>query len=137
MHGRNARGESRSDRDKGKTCREYFKAKDYEGAKQYFLAAKKARPDLLMEASDITGELHLCMEIIAIAGLEQEEYGTNLLQERSDFKELMHYGNQLNRYALTVIRGENDPQLEAWAKDNHVSDAALQAAIAVMRASER
>ena len=77
------------------------------------------------------------MEIIAIAGLEQEEYGTNLLQERSDFKELMHYGNQLNRDALTVIRGENDPQLEAWAKDNHVSDAALQAAIAVMRASER
>ena len=116
---------------------EYFKAKDYEGAKQYFLAAKKARPDLLMEASDITGELHLCMEIIAIAGLEQEEYGTNLLQERSDFEKLMRYGNQLNRYALTVIRGENDPQLEAWAKDNHVSDAALQAAIAVMRASER
>ena len=90
-----------------------------------------------MEASDITGELHLCMEIIAIAGLEQEEYGTNLLQERSDYEGLMHYGNQLNRYALAVIRGANDPQLEAWAKDNHVSDAALQAAIAVMRASER
>ena len=116
---------------------EFFKAKDYEGAKQYFLAAKKARPDLLMEASDITGELHLCMEIIAIAGLEQEEYGTNLLQERSDFEGLMRYGNQLNRYALTVIRGEEEPDLKAWADEAHVSDVALQAAIAVMRASER
>ena len=28
-----------------------------------------------MEASDITGELHLCMEVIAIAGLEQQAYG--------------------------------------------------------------
>ena len=62
-------------------CRlaEYFDRADVDGAKAYFLQAKKERPDLLMEASDITGELHLCMEVIAIAGLEQQAYGKNLL----------------------------------------------------------
>ena len=38
---------------------EYFERADVDGAKAYFLQAKKERPDLLMEASDITGELHL------------------------------------------------------------------------------
>ena len=37
---------------------EYFDRADVDGAKAYFLQAKKERPDLLMEASDITGELH-------------------------------------------------------------------------------
>lgn len=115
---------------------EFFKKRDYEGAKQYFLAAKKARPDLLMEASDITGELHLCMEIIAIAGLEQEKYGSNLLDRCNDFAKLMHYGNELNRYALSVIRGEEDVTLKQWAKENGISDVALEAACAVMRAAE-
>ena len=103
---------------------------------QYFLAARKARPDLLMEASDITGELHLCMEIIAIAGLEQEKYGTNLLDRCNDFAKLMHYGNELNRYALSLIRGEEDDVLKQWVRENQVSDVALESAIAVMRATE-
>lgn len=115
---------------------EYFKAGDYEGAKQYFLAARKARPDLLMEASDITGELHLCMEIIAIAGLEQEKYGTNLLDRCNDFDQLMHYGNELNRYVLSLIRGEEDEALKQWVCENQVSDVALEAAAAVMRAAD-
>lgn len=114
----------------------YFKAKDYEGAKQYFLAARRARPDLLMEASDITGELHLCMEIIAIAGLEQEKYGTNLLEQCNEFDKLMHFGNELNRLALSVIHGEEDVILKQWAKENQVSDVALEVAAAVMRAAE-
>ena len=46
----------------------YFLARDVEGAKAYFLARKKERPDVTMEASDVTGELHLCMQIIASAG---------------------------------------------------------------------
>ena len=47
-------------------CRlaEYFDRADVDGAKAYF-CRQKERPDLLMEASDITGELHLCMEVIA------------------------------------------------------------------------
>lgn len=114
----------------------YFKEKDYDGAKQYFLEARRARPDLLMEASDITGELHMCMEIIAIAGLEQEKYGTNLLERCNEFDKLMHFGNELNRLALSVIHSEEDDALRQWMKKNQVSDVALQAAIAVMRAAE-
>ena len=34
------------------------------------------RPDILMEASDITGELHLCMQVISTCSFEQELTGT-------------------------------------------------------------
>ena len=78
----------------------------------------------------------MCMEIIAIAGLEQEKYGTNLLERCNEFDKLMHFGNELNRLALSVIHSEEDDALRQWMKKNQVSDVALQAAIAVMRAAE-
>lgn len=114
----------------------YFKAKDIDGAKQFFLDARRARPDLMMEASDISGELHMCMEIIAIAGLEKEKYETNLFDRISDFRELMRWGNQLNRYAMACIRGEREPDLEKWADQESLSDVAKEAAIAVMKAAQ-
>ena len=59
-----------------------------------------------MEASDITGELHLCMEVIAIAGLEQQAYGKNLLTRVRGFRNLMQYCNNLNRYVLQKKPGD-------------------------------
>ncbi|MDE5590733.1 MAG: DUF4422 domain-containing protein, partial [Acetatifactor sp.] len=43
----------------------YFAKKDISGAKSYILACLEKRPDVLMEASDITGELKLSMQVIA------------------------------------------------------------------------
>lgn len=115
---------------------EYFQKGDCEGARDYFLQARKKRPDLLMEASDITGELHLAMEVISIAGLEQQEYGTNLLARIRDFRELMAYCSRLNRYASQLLGGEPDPELLRWVKSGAVSDVAVNAACAVMRAAK-
>jgi hypothetical protein len=113
---------------------EYFEKGDFAGAKQYFLEAKKKRPDILMEASDITGELHLCMEVIAIAGLEQERYGTNILEKISDFNELMLFCNRINSYALQKKRGQAEPMLDRWIHEQDVTDVALQTAEAVTAA---
>jgi hypothetical protein len=110
---------------------EYFAKGDFAGAKQYFLEARKRRPDILMEASDVTGELHLCMEVIAIAGLEQEAYGTNLLQKNRDFTELMRYCNHLNRYAFQKRSGQIEPELALWVQEQGVTEVALRAAEAV------
>lgn len=49
----------------------FFQKRDIAGAKSYFLACHKKRPDILMEASDIDGHLHLCLEAIAIYEREQ------------------------------------------------------------------
>jgi hypothetical protein len=107
---------------------EYFKNGDFAGAKQYFLEAKRKRPDILMEASDITGELHLCMERIAIAGLEQEKYGTNILDKIRDFNELMRYCNRINSYALQSKTGQIEPELIQWVRENGVTEIALKVA---------
>jgi hypothetical protein len=116
---------------------EYFSKGDVAGAKQYFLSARQRRPDLLMEASDVTGELHLCMEVIAIAGLEQETYGFNLLQRQREFGELMRYCNRLNRYAIQQKAGEADPELARWVQEQGVTKVALRVADAVTTSMEK
>ena len=115
---------------------EYFDRADVDGAKAYFLQAKKERPDLLMEASDITGELHLCMEVIAIAGLEQQAYGKNLLTRVRGFRNLMQYCNNLNRYVLQKKQEIPDAGLQEWEEENEVTPVARQVAEQVMHASE-
>ena len=116
---------------------EYFAKGDYAGAKAFFMEARKARPDILMEASDVTGELHLCMEVIAIAGLEQEAYGTNLLDRLSRFDDLMQYCNRLNRYVVQEKHGEIEPELKLWFNEQKITDVAHHAAELVMDAAER
>ncbi|MCM1493695.1 MAG: DUF4422 domain-containing protein [Muribaculaceae bacterium] len=116
----------------------FFAAGDYAGAKEFFLEAKRQRPDLLMEASDITGELHLCMEVIAIAGLEQERYGRNLLDTVRDFKELMAYCNTLNRYAILPpdqeTGGKEEEERRRWLQEK-ATPVAVRTARAVMQAA--
>ncbi len=113
----------------------YFANGDFEGAKDYFLKAKKARPDLLMEASDVTGELHMCMEVIAIAGLEQQAYGKNLLMHMTDFNGLMSYCSHLNSYVVQKKQGSVEDELQQWRKCHEVTDVAEQAALSVMSAA--
>ena len=43
----------------------------------------------------MTGELRLCMQVIATAGMEQTRYGTNLLERENRFKELMQMFDRL------------------------------------------
>ena len=75
---------------------EYFLQGDLAGAKEYFLGVLKKRPDVLMEASDITGELKLSMQVIAVCTLEREEYGAGVIDRVWQFDELMRYFTRLN-----------------------------------------
>jgi hypothetical protein len=68
---------------------QYFHEKDIAGAKQYFMEVYKKRPDVLMEASDITGELRICMQIIATAEAEQKSQGSTCLDMGYTYQELM------------------------------------------------
>lgn len=119
-------------------CRlaQYFADRDVDGAKAYFLEARRKRPDILMEASDITGELHLAMEVISIAGLEQEAYGTNLLERINAFGELMAYCNMLNRYAAQRLRGDVEPEVAQWIENEKVTEVAISVALSVMDAAK-
>ena len=91
--------------------REYFAVGDVDGAKKYFLEAKKARPDMMMEASDITGELHICMQAIAIAGLEREMGLDDIISTIRDYDKIIDYLVRLNN---KVIEGQ-----EADIKDDY------------------
>jgi hypothetical protein len=75
----------------------YLKAHDLSGAEQYFLAQHKLRPDVLMEASDVTGELHLAMQIIATADAEQRSLGHSFLDTEDDLAKLIPIFVKLNR----------------------------------------
>jgi hypothetical protein len=75
----------------------YLKAHDIAGAKEYFLKQHEQRPDVLMEASDITGELHLAMQIIATADAEQRTYGRSFLEQEDDLARLVPLFAKLNR----------------------------------------
>lgn len=74
----------------------YFRKKDIDGAREYFLAQHKARPDILMEASDITGELHLCMQMIACAQMEYESHGSSIFDRECEYEKLIRLFSELN-----------------------------------------
>ncbi|MCD7724670.1 MAG: DUF4422 domain-containing protein [Clostridiales bacterium] len=109
----------------------YFARKDIAGAKAYLLACLEKRPDVLMEASDITGELKLSMQVIAICELEQREYGGSLIERIQDFGGLMRYVQKLNDVIYEVRDGGvplgKGKETEAFLRDASVTDIALEA----------
>ncbi len=64
----------------GNLWQNVFADGDYQKAQSIFMESYAKRPDILMEASDITGELHLCMQVISTCSFEQELYGHNLFR---------------------------------------------------------
>jgi hypothetical protein len=74
----------------------FIKAHDIEGAKEYFLKQHEQRPDVLMEASDITGELRLALQIIATADAECKAYGRSFLEREDNLSQLIPLFVKLN-----------------------------------------
>ena len=54
------------------------------------------RPDILMEASDINGELRLCMQIISTCKYEDENYGKCILDSMRDYHNLISHFAKVN-----------------------------------------
>ena len=112
---------------------EYFACKDVIGAKEYFAQFLKIRPDVLMEASDITGECKLCLQAVSTANLELESSGGRFLDRRREYEEVIRFLRRLNSIVQKLIRGEM-LQLEEdkkWLEQEEVSDIALLAAIRI------
>lgn len=75
---------------------EFFMKKDIAGAKEYFLRTLEKRPDVLMEASDITGELKIAMQVVAVCELERKELGSSVIDRICRFDDLMKFFTKLN-----------------------------------------
>lgn len=82
------------------TFASFFQKKEIFQAKSYFLDLYQKRPDILMEASDITGELHLCLQAISIAEHELDAYGNIIFPISIPFSQLMGQLRLLNKCIL-------------------------------------
>lgn len=106
---------------------EFFAKKDLEGAKSYFLESMQKRPDVLMEASDITGELKLSMQVIAVCELERQEYGTSVIDRISEFDLLMRYFGRLNDVVNAYRMGQADIEDVRFLQEEKVTPMAIEA----------
>lgn len=138
-------GEKRETFEMKEKLAEYFRNKDVCGAKTYFMQCINKRPDVLMEASDITGELKLSMQVIATCELELKEYGHCLLDYLQDFDKLMDFVKNLNEYVSILENkaplGKSGPDREEleratrFLEQNEVSEIAVSTAKMVVEAS--
>ncbi len=113
----------------------YFLRGDIRGAKEYFLKRRKERPDVLMEASDVTGELRIAMQIIATAGLEQERCGQNILDRERRFPELVKLFEGINGTVYRYRNGMETGEDVRFLRENGVSETAVRVAVGMGRDS--
>lgn len=97
-------GEKKETREVTIKIAEYFRQKDVKGAKEYFEAVLKKRPDILMEASDLNGECKLCLQAVSTANLEIAEYGSCFLESVNEYEKVINYFRCLNRYARDAVK---------------------------------
>ncbi len=122
-------GEKAETRELKEKLAQFFIEKDIEGAKEYFLTVQKRRPDVLMEASDITGELKLSMQVIATCHQEMENTQSSVLDRISNFNDLMHYFHMVNKIAGKKNKKELFNEMEIqFQKENEISEVAMEIA---------
>lgn len=130
-------GEKAETRELKETLADYFRKKDIAGARDYFIKRKTERPDVMMEASDVSGELRICMQIIATAGKEQELYGTSILDRIWEYRELIAFFTKLNQITTRRMQGTITAEDEAFLQKNNVSEIARMVAESVYQATIR
>ncbi len=117
----------------------YFEKQDIAGAKRYLLTELDRRPDVLMEASDIRGELKLCMQVIATCEFEASRNETLLVARGMSFDELLEQLKQLNRFVVQQEENSDERQQQAvfgYLKAHPVSMTAVEIAKRVMERAE-
>lgn len=97
-------GEKKETREVTKKMADFFYRKDAVGAKAYFEAVLKQRPDILMEASDLNGECKLCLQAVSTANLELIEYGHCFLEQCNQYEAVINYFRGLNSLASEAVR---------------------------------
>lgn len=89
-------GEKAETRELKEALSAYFEKSDIKGAKEYILKALEKRPDVLMEASDLDGELKLCMQAITTCENEYKTLGRSILDSEKDKDVLISFFRKLN-----------------------------------------
>lgn len=128
-------GEKVETREMKEKLAQFLRHKDLAGAKAYFLEQHKSRPDIMMEAADITGELHLAMQIIATADEELRRSGHSFLERECELARLVPLFARLNRivsvYALGQQTTEDTQELQKLPGIVR-SEVALQIAVTIL-----
>lgn len=125
-------GEKAETRELRESLAAYLKAHDVEGAKAYFMEQHKRRPDVLMEASDITGELHLAMQIIATADAELRSGGGCFLDREDELSRLIPLFASLNRAVADAAQGAETTEALALLKTLPLSQEAVRVAVRIL-----
>lgn len=108
--------------------KEFILDKKLAEAKSYFYSVAEKRPDILMEASDVNGELKLAMQIISTCEHEYDLYGNSVLDYMDDYTVLQKYFENINRIVTDEkLSLQKDGDMR-WLKENHVSEVALEIA---------
>lgn len=98
----------------------FFAKKDIASAKSYFLTIHSDRPDILMEASDVSSRLRLCLEMISICEYEMDAYGKICFPIDLPEKELFHRITWLNDYVIAEshpVDASGNPKRPDFATD--------------------
>ncbi len=125
-------GEKAETREMKERLAAYLKAHDVDGAKAYFMEQHKTRPDILMEASDITGELHLAMQIIATADAEQRAGDLCILDYEDEFLRLVPMFSALNRAVTDMAQHMDTEEDVQFLKNMPLSRTALCVAVQIL-----
>lgn len=119
------------------TLADFFRKKDIAGAKAFFLESLERRPDVLMEASDITGELKIAMQVVAVCELEQLTYGESVIDRIREFDELVRYFTGLND-AVGACRTDGlQEENIRFLKEERISDIAIEASVRMFCTEEQ
>lgn len=124
---------------------QFFKQADAKGAREYFEKCLRVRPDVLMEASDITGECKLCLQAVSIANLELNTYGHSFLDNICEYEAVIKYIKKINAIAMQTVQCITECMKNMSKTDNadikkvsvknmineKVSDIALKASIRI------
>ena len=111
---------------------QYFKKKDIYGAKTYFVESLKKRPDVLMQASDTTGELKLAMQVITTCDNEYKSNLKSVLDDINDFKDLMTYFKNLNSIVSRYIIQKNIEEDISYLQAHRISYIAIEIATVIL-----
>ena len=116
---------------------DYFEKEDINGAKAFILEALKKRPDVLMEASDLDGELKLAMQVITTCENEYKALGSCILDKEKNFGNLLRYFRRLNDVIEHVRCKEVTPEDAGILQNKRidelsVSEIAVEIAILLM-----
>ena len=87
------------------------------------------RPDVLMEASDITGDLRICMQIIATAERELATTGTSILDRSCTFEDYMHLFKTLNGIVRRYCAGRQTTKDKEMLAKLHLSEEAVYVSV--------